>query len=356
MLAILECAMRFHLVRLALAAVMLLSLVLAACSPAAGGRKVCVVLDTGGENDKGFNEFTLSGARGAARELGLTFDHIVTTSDEDYVPYIANFVEDECDLILTVGFLMAQATADAARANPDVHFAIIDVFYAPGSFGCPENVSSCYSEEGGLDNVTSLVFAEDQVGYLAGALAGCMTESGIIGSVAGMEIPPVVNFVTGYQNGARSVNPDVTTLNVYVPDFNDAYSGKQEGDRQIAAGADVIFGVGGNAGNGGVLAARDVGLMAIGVDVDQYSTFPEVRQSLLTSAMKKVDVAAGDAVRAFARGELAADARVSTVANGGVDLAPYHDWDERIPQSCKDAVEQARIGLANGELDTGAGS
>jgi len=343
--------MSFHRVRLAVVAIMLLSVILAACAAPGGGRKVCVVLDTGGENDKSFNEFTLKGARNAARDLNLTFDHIVTATDDDYGPYINNFIDEECNLILTVGFLMAGATAEAARANPDVHFAIIDVFYGPGAFGCPGDVESCYTEEGGLDNVTSLVFSEAEVGYLAGTLAGCMTQSNVIGSVAGMEIPPVVNFVTGYQNGARAVNPDVTTLNFYASEFNDAYTGKQEGDRQIAAGADVIFGVGGNAGNGGVLAARDVGLMAIGVDVDQYLTFPEVRPSLLTSAMKKVDVAAGDAVRAFAQNELEAGARISTVANGGVDLAPYHDWEERIPQSCKDAVATARADLSDGELD-----
>jgi basic membrane protein A and related proteins len=312
-----------------------------------------VVLDTGGENDKNFNEFTLKGARDAARELGLVFDHIVTTSDEDYEPYINNFVQDECGLIITVGFLMAQATADAARANPNVHFAIVDVFYGPGGFGCPEDVGSCYSAEGGLANVTSLVFAEDQVGYLAGRLAGCMTESNVVGSVAGMEIPPVVAFVTGYQNGARSVNPEVETLNVYIPEFSDAYTGKQEGDKQIARGADVIFGVGGNAGNGGVLAAHDVGLMAIGVDVDQYFTFPEVRTSLLTSAMKNVDVASGQAVRDFAAGRLIGEPRLFTVADGGVGLAPYHEWDEHIPVECKAAVDEAVRGLTEGTINTG---
>ncbi|MGD2077597.1 MAG: BMP family ABC transporter substrate-binding protein [Chloroflexota bacterium] len=345
--------------RCVLVLIFLLSLLIGACSTSRA-QKVCVVLDTGGENDRNFNQFTLEGARSAAREAGLPFDHIVTSSDEDYLPYIRNFVEDDCGLILTVGFLMKNATAIVAMDNPDVRFAIIDAEYFPGDvfvegeYECPASVGSCYTEEGGLANVTSLMFAEDQAGYLAGTLAGCMSETGVIGSVSGMEIPPVVRFVTGYQNGARSIRPDVQTLNSYSAEFNDAYTGKIEGDKQVAAGADVIFGVGGNTGNGGLLAASDLGLMTIGVDVDQYDIFPEARPSLLTSASKNVDVAAAEAVKAYADGSLSGGSQLSTVANGGVGLAPYHEWEDKIPEECKQAVTEAAEGLANGTIDTGA--
>jgi basic membrane protein A len=247
---------------------------------------------------------------------------------------------------------MGDATAAAARANPDVKFAIVDVSYFPGA-GCDESVEDCYTEEGGLQNVTSLMFAEDEVGYLAGVLAGCMTETNVIGTVSGMEIPPVVKFVVGYQNGAKSVNPDVEALNVYIPDFNDPATGKQAGQTQISSGADVIFGVGGNTGNGGLLAAHEEGLMAIGVDVDQYNTYPEVGASLLTSAAKNMDVAAGQAVEAFANGELQGGIVTGTVANGGIGLAPYHDWENQIPDECKEAVNQAAEGLADGSIQTG---
>ncbi len=345
-------------VRSVLILILLLSVVISACSTPQAD-KVCVVLDTGGENDKNFNQFTLEGARNAARDAGLPFDHIVTASDEDYLPYINNYVDDGCGLILTVGFLMRDATAIAAIDNPDVRFAIIDAEYFPGdkfgsdAYTCPATVENCYSEEGGLANVTSLLFAEDQVGYLAGTLAGCMTQTGIIGSVSGMEIPPVVRFVTGYQNGARAYRPEVQTLNSYAPAFNDAYAGKQEGDKQVAAGADVIFGVGGNTGNGGILAANDLGLMSIGVDVDQYDILPEIGPSLLTSAAKNVDVAAAEAVLAYAAGTLEGGPQRSDVANGGVGLAPYHAWEDKIPDECKAAVALASEGLANGAIDAG---
>jgi basic membrane protein A len=255
-------------------------------------------------------------------------------------------------MIVTVGFLMCDATAAAAQANPDVSFAIVDVGYFPGA-GCSEDVDDCYSEEGGLSNVTSLLFAEDEVGYLAGTLAGCMSETGVIGSVSGMEIPPVVRFVVGYQTGAQAQNPDIEALNVYIPDFNDPATGKQAGETQIAEGADIIFGVGGNTGNGGLLAAHEAGLLAIGVDVDQYNTYPEVASSLITSAAKNMDVATGDAVRAFADGNLEAGIQLATVANGGVGLADYHDQDGNISAECKAAVEEAEAGLADGSIDTG---
>ncbi|MFQ5400126.1 MAG: BMP family protein [Anaerolineae bacterium] len=344
--------MLYKRISILIVSMMALSIIITACGGGGNAEKVCAVLDTGGENDKSFNEFTLKGAREAAEAAGLEFTHIVSESTSDYEKNIENFVNEGCGLIITVGFLMGDATAAAARANPDVKFAIVDVAYFPG-FGCDENVSDCYSEEGGLSNITSLMFAEDEVGYLAGVLAGCMSETGVIGSVSGMEIPPVVRFVTGYQNGARSQNPDIKTLNVYIPDFNDPATGKQAGETQIAEGADVIFGVGGNTGNGGLLAAHEAGLMAIGVDVDQYNTYPEIASSLITSAAKNMDVATAEAVTAFSNGELTGGIKLATVTNGGVGLAPYHEWDSKISAECKAAVDAAEAGLKDGSISTG---
>ena len=327
---------------LVISVVLVLGLLLSACGGAGGAAsgdpRIAVVLDTGGENDRSFNEYTLKGARDAADELGLDFAYVVSEAATDYERNIENFISENYNLIITVGFLMGDATSAAAKAHPDVHFAIIDYAY------------ESYDD---LPNVTSLMFAEDEVGYLAGVLAGCMTQSNVISTVSGMEIPPVQKYVIGYQTGARSVNPDVETLNVYIPDFNDPATGKQAGQEQIANGSDIIFGVGGNTGNGGLLAASEDGLMAIGVDVDQYFTYPEVQASLITSAQKNMDVAAGQAVRDFAAGNLEAGIRTGTVANGGVGLAPYHDWDSQIPQECKDDVQKAYDELKAGTVDTG---
>ncbi len=338
-------------IRFFIASIMLLGSVLTACGNEPP-QKVCIVLDTGGENDKGFNQYTLKGTRNAVQEMGLEIDHVVSVTESDYEPKIRKFVEEDCGLIITVGFLMGEATAKIAAENPDTQFAIIDVAYSPG-FGCDEGVVDCYSEEGGLSNVTSLMFAEDEVGYLAGTLAACMSNTGVIGSVSSVEIPPVVRFVTGYQNGAKAFNPDITTLNKYIPDFNDPTGGKQAGEDQIRDGADVIFGVGGNTGNAGLLAAHEAGLIAIGVDVDQYESFPDVAPSIITSAAKNVDVATYDAVVAFAEGSLEGGIRLSSVSNDGIGLTPYHDWENRVPEVCKTAVDDAREDLINGSISTG---
>ena len=322
-------------------------LVLSGCSPTtAAKKKIAVVLDTGGENDKSFNEYTLKGAKAAADKLGYDLSYVVSQSSSDYEKNIETFATEKADMIVTVGFLMGDATAAMAKKYPDIKFAIIDVAYFPGDDG-----KDPYAND--LKNVTSLMFAEDEVGYMAGVLAGCMTKSGTIATVSGMEIPPVVKFVVGYQNGAKSVKPDIKTLNIYIPDFNDPTTGKQAGQDFISQGADVIFGVGGNTGNGGLLAAKEQGLMAIGVDVDQYNTYPEVKDALMTSAAKNMDVATQAAVEAFAAGTLKAGIQLATAANGGVGLAPYHDWDSKITQDCKDKVKAAIDGLKSGSIKTG---
>ena len=318
-------------------------------------RKVGVMIDSGSDHDKSFNEFTLKGAREASSEAGYQFVYVTPQAASDYANTLESMIAAESpDLVVTVGFRMGDATARAAQAHPGIRFAIVDNAYSPGA-GCADTVADCYTEEGGLSTVTSLMFAEDQVAYLAGVLAGCMTQTGTVATVGGIEIPPVVRFVTGFETGARAQRPDVRTLHQYIPDFNDPETGETVAQGFINQGADVVFGAGGNTGNGALLAAKDAGVMAIGVDVDQFHTYPEVGSALLTSAAKNVDVAAAAAVRDFAAGRLEGGVRVFTLANGAIGLAPYHDWDQRIPQECKDAVTAAEAAVKADPTITGAG-
>lgn len=334
-----------------------LTVVAAACAPPtpapAPVLKVGVLIDANSENDRSFNEYTLKGAREAAAEEGLEFFYFSPDSTSDFERSLESLIAEGPDLVITVGFRMGDATAKAALRYPDVQFAIMDTAFYPGA-GCAETVADCYTEEGGLSNVTSLMFAEDEVAYLAGVLAACMSETGAIGSVAGMEIPPVVRFVAGFQNGARSVQPAIRLLNEYIPDFNDPPAGKVVAQDFISQGADVIFGVAGNTGSGALIAAQEAGLMAIGVDVDQYYTVPEAQSALLTSASKNVDIAAATAVRDFANGRLTGGIRTATLANGGVGLSPYHEWDARIPETCKNLVSAAREAIVADPTLTGA--
>ncbi len=332
---------------------MILSLLLVAC--AGGGAtpkpekkfKVGLVTDVGGVNDKSFNQSAWAGVQKAATELGVEAKFIESKQVTDYEKNIDQFATEGYDMIITVGFLMGDATALKAKEYPDIQFAIVDFAYFPAEEGAPDPYTS------DLKNVASLMFAEDQVGYLAGVLAGCMSDSGVVGTVSGMEIPPVVRFVTGFQTGAKSVNADIQTLNQYIPSFTDPAKGKEVGLSMIDQGADVIFGVGGNTGNGGLLAAKEKGKMGIGVDVDQYLTYPEVNDILITSAMKNVDVAVFEAAKSAAAGTLEAGIRLSSVENGGIGLAPFHAWADKIPQDCKDKVAAAEAGLKDGSIDTG---
>lgn len=303
--------------------------------------KVGMVLDTGGDSDHGFNEYSLRGARDSAEKQGLEFSYLTSESSSIYERNIDQAIEGGADLVFTVGFWLANATAKAAIKYPDRHFAIMDYAYYPGQ-GCPESVESCYTSEGGLPNVTSLMFSEDQAAYLGGVLAGCMTESAIIGTVAGYDIPPVVRFVEGFEKGARSYNPEIKMLRRYIPDFNDAATGYSTAIGFLSQGADLLYCVGGSTGLGALRAAQENGSMAIGVDVDQYQTFPEARSALVTSVMKNVDVVAAIVVEDFAKGRLEGGIRKFDLANEAMGLAPFHDWEENVPPACVEEVEKAR--------------
>ena len=254
-------------------------------APAAASLKVGLVTDTGGVNDKSFNQSAWEGVQKAAKEFGFDAKFIESKQPTDYEKNIDQFATENYDVIVTVGFLMGDATAAKAKQYPNIKFAIIDNAYFPtkDSAACPDTVKDCYAD-GGLTNVTSLMFQEDEVGFLAGVVAAGMSKTGTVCTVSGMEIPPVVRYVVGYQNGAKWYKPDIKTLNVYIPSFTDPAKGKETGQSMIGQGCDVVFGVGGNTGNGGLLAAKEKGLMAIGVDVDQYNTYPEVKDALVTSA------------------------------------------------------------------------
>ena len=339
-----------------LAVLLIAAFVLSACGGAAssGKLKVGLVTDTGGVNDKSFNQSAWEGVQKAANEFGFDAKFIESKQPTDYEKNIDQFATENYDVIVTVGFLMGDATAAKAKQYPDIKFAIIDNAYFPtkDSAACPDTVKDCY-DDGGLKNVTSLMFQEDQVGFLAGVVAGGMTKTGTVCTVSGMEIPPVVRYVVGYQNGAKWMKPDVNTLNVYIPSFVDPAKGKETGQSMIDQGCDVIFGVGGNTGNGGLLAAKEKGLMAIGVDVDQYNTYPEVQDALVTSAMKNVDVAVYEYLKSVKDGTSQAGVDTANINNGGVGLAPYHDWDSKVPDAVKAKVQEATDGLKNGTIATG---
>jgi len=306
--------------------------------------RIALVTDVGRVNDGTFNQFAYEGAQRAADEFDLEFDYLETTAVSDYEQNIQTLLNEEYDVIVTVGFLMADATKAAAAANPDVFFIGVDQFYEEGAV---------------TDNLVGLQFREDQSGFLAGALAAMMSESGTVAVVGGQEIPPVKKFRNGFDNGAKYVRPDITLLGVYLPSFIDPALGASTAQQLIGEGADVIFGAGGQTGSGAIKAAAESGVYVIGVDQDEYNTTfaggsAPGSDRILTSAVKRVDNAVYDQIQKVVEGTFEGNGiSVYEAANEGVAYADYHDAADAVPAGVKAKMEEILAALADGSLTTG---
>ena len=301
---------------------------------------VGLVTDTGKVDDKSFNQSAWEGAKQAAGEVGGFSKYIETVDPKDYAANIQQFVDKKYDVVVTVGFLMGEATAAAAKANPETEFIGVDQFQG---------------EE--QKNLSGLVFNEDKAGYAAGYLAGLMTKTGKIGGVLGTDtVPPVKLFGEGYKAGALAANPAVkVTLVYHEPNnaFNDPEWGAAEAKKQLAQGNDIIFSAGGKTGNGGLIEiAKAPGagqtIFCIGVDTDQYNTVPEAQKCLLTSAEKKLKDGTADLVLKAKDGTFPGGNYF-----GNVGLADFHDTAAAVPADVKSKVDAVIQGLSDGTVTTG---
>jgi basic membrane protein A len=307
--------------------------------PGADAFCIGLVTDTGKVDDKSFNQSAWEGALEAAQASGGYAKYIETVDPKDYPTNINQFVTAGYDVIVTVGFLMGEATVAAAQANTGTQFIGVDQFQAEA-----------------LPNLTGLVFPEDKAGYAAGYLAGLMTKTNKIGAVLGTDtVPPVKLFGEGYKAGALAANPSAeVTLVYHEPNnaFTDPEWGAAEAKKQLEQGYDIIFGAGGLTGNGALIEiAKAPGagetIFCIGVDTDQFFTVPEAAKCLLTSAEKKLTLGTKDLVL------LAKDGK----APGGnfiglTGLAPYHDTEAVVPEEVKVKVEEVIAGLDAGTIAT----
>ena len=324
--------MKRRVLALIMAMVMVLSLV--ACGGTEQGGddtkktiKVGMVTDVGGINDKSFNQTSWEGLQRAEKELGVKITYVESKSDADYKTNIESLVDDECDLIICVGFMLASATMDAAKAYPDQKFAIIDD-------------SSCAD----LPNVACLMFEQAQASYLVGLVAGMMTKSNNVGFVIGMSTGPMNEFGYGYVAGVKAANPDATIQQYNANSFGDAGLGKTAAKDMITKGADVVYHAAGGTGSGVIEACKEENIWAIGVDTDQSPLAP---QNVVTSAMKRVDNASYDIVKAVLEGTYKAGVKVYGMDNGGVDIAPTQDL---LPADVIAAVEQAKKDILEGKI------
>ena len=289
---------------------------------------VGLVTDIGGLNDRGFNALANQGLEQAQDELGVEGRVLESKSDADYIPNLSELGEEEFNLIISVGFLMTDATAQAAPEFPDSSFAIVDSAFDPA-----------------IDNATGLLFKEQEAGCLVGVVGALMSETGTISTVGGQKIPPVDRFIAGYQACAKEVRPDITLLNAYSQEFVDQAPCKEIALNQISEGSDVVFQVAGGCGLGALDAAGQEGVWGIGVDADQAF----LGDHILTSALKRVDVAVFETIQSVQDGSFAG-AGVTTfgLAEDGVALG---EVSPDVPQDVLDRVEEVKQQILDGELE-----
>ncbi len=292
--------------------------------------KIGLVTDVGGVNDGSFNQTAWEGMERAGKDFGVTVNYLESSTDADYAPNLETFADEEYDMIISIGYMLADATRNAAEQNPDIKFAIVDDATID------------------LPNVTCLMFRAEQASYLAGYVAGKTTKTNNIGYVAGMANETMNQFGYGYCAGALDAKPDVKIQQFNANSFGDAATGKTMANTAITNGADVIFHAAAATGLGVIEACHEAGVYAIGVDSDQFSISPD---TVLTSAMKRVDNAVYDAIESLVNGTLESSVHTYDLAEGGVDIAPSKDL---IADDVVAEVEEVKQKIIDGEIEVPA--
>jgi len=317
---------------------------LPSASGGTGGVRVGLVTDMGRIDDGTFNQYAYEGLMRAVEELGLPFEVIETDPQTSVEANIREIIKRGCTLVVTVGSLKAATAVERmSKRHPDVHFIAVD--YEP----LPES-----------KNITGLIFAEDQAGFLAGALAGLITERGTVGFVGGMDVPAVLKFQHGFEHGVGFTNRRATVVQKYTDSFIDEQLGEQAAGELVRQGADVIFAAGGESGSAALRAATQQGVWGIGVDQDEWvTTFQDGQvpgaERLLTSAVKRVDQAVYAAVAKWVQGKLQGGVLRFDLRNEGVELAPYHAADTAVPSEVRGKILEVTEGLRRGHVLTRVG-
>jgi basic membrane protein A and related proteins len=326
--------------------------------------KIGVVTDVGAVNDKNFNQFSYAGAVNGAVSIGAkTPSVVVPTATSDYEPLLQAYVDQGFDIIVGVGFNLANPTAKLAKANKDIWFIGVDHNPCINAKG---DVDTTFKDCTGviadlIPNYIALNYAEDQAGYLAGIVAASASKSGVIGAIGGVAIcGPCVRYIQGYALGAKSVKPDIkvavswVTASDFPKGFFDQAGGKTFGDQFIAqnAGIDVIFQVAGNTGNGVIDAACAAGINAIGVDVDQYQSYAASQACILTSAEKHLSVSVSKSIQDISAKTAKGGLVFFNATNDGIGVSPFYEAASKLPADIQTKLDAALAGMKDGSVVT----
>jgi basic membrane protein A len=312
---------------------------------------VCQVTDANGIDDRSFNQTVHDGLVRAEEELGVTTKVLESSAPTDFEPNLDAFMDEECTLIVPVGFPLAAPTATAAAEHPDQRFALVDVDLFDQSSG--QDVS--------LDNVRELTFATDEAAFLAGYAAAGTSSSGKVGTFGGMQMPTVTIFMDGFLAGVQQYNADHHTTvellgwdgsnGLFTGDFTDQDKGRMTTEALIDEGADVIMPVAGQVGLGAVAAVEATGrddLALVWVDTDGCRSVPDACALFLTSVEKKMDDAVFDTITEVVDGGFTGGIHEGTLGNGGVDIAEFHEWSDRVPEDVRNRIDAYRDRIVEG--------
>jgi len=308
---------------------------------------VCQITDTGGIDDKSFNQTAWKGIEDAEEAWGIQTNFLESQEVADYEKNLNAFLEEGCDLIVTVGFLIGDATAAAAVANPDTYFSIVD-----------------YAYEETIDNVVGQVFNTDEAAFLAGYAAAALTQTGKVGTFGGLPIPTVTIFMDGFAKGVAKYNEvkgtDVEVLGwdlddpdagLFSMDFDDQQKGRELAISLMDEGADIIMPVAGPVGLGAAAAIQERGnAWVIGVDSDWFLTSPEYADITLTSVMKLMDSTTMMVIKDVIQGTFEGGTIVGTLANEGVALAPFHDNADLVSAELQSELDQLKADIIDGTI------
>ncbi|SMX69105.1 BMP family lipoprotein [Brevibacterium antiquum] len=333
------------------------ALVLSACGSGGSGDTEaedflgCMVSDSGGWDDQSFNQSSREGLQAAVDNLGIEESLAESQGDADFGPNVDNMVQQGCNLTFGVGFLLEDTIQEAAEANPDLNFALIDSTFSDAD-GNPVT----------LDNAKPLVFNTAEAAYLAGYVAAASSESGKVGTFGGVQIPSVTIFMDGFSDGVKKFNEenkeDVKLLGwdkekqegSFSGDFENQGQGQALTKQLISQGADVIMPVAGPVGLGAAAAAKEAkDVKLVWVDADGYER-TEYGDIILTSVVKNIPNAVEDTVAEAQKGEFTSEPYVGTLENEGVGLAPYHDFEDKVPEDVKKKVEELEKKIIDGSL------
>jgi len=311
----------------------------------------CMVSDSGGFDDNSFNELGLTGLEAASEEIGGQTNSVESASEDDFAPNIEAQIGEGCNLIVTVGFLLSAATNEAAAANPDVEFAIVDDGLDADGDGAPD-----------VDNGKPILFDTAQAAYLAGYAAAATSTTGKVATFGGIQIPSVTIFMDGFADGIAKFNEDnggsvqllgwdkATQQGVFAGNFDSQDDGKNIGQSFIDQGADIIMPVAGPVGLGTASVAQTAGNVSIiGVDADWFET-TEYGPIVLTSVMKEIGPAVFDTISEAVDGNFSSDPYVGTLENEGLGLAPFHDFESKIPADLSGKLDELKASIIAGDI------